>query len=65
MDPFGDGKRTVMEPRPPSAKNPDVCYGDWGCIEDEQQWIIDHPNGEISREEQEAMDLYASEERSE
>lgn len=52
-----------MEPRPPGPKNPDVCYGNWDCVEDEQQWMRDHPNGEISQEEQEAMDNYASEEK--
>lgn len=48
-----------MEPRPPGSSNPDICYGDWGCIEEEQQWLKDHPNGEISEEEQRSMDQYA------
>lgn len=50
-----------MEPRPPSPRSPDVCYGDWDCIEEEQQWIKDHPDGKISKKEQRAMDEYASE----
>lgn len=50
-----------MEPRPPGSSNPDVCYGNWDCVQEEQQWIKDHPEGGISKEEQEAMDQYVSE----
>jgi hypothetical protein len=41
-----------MEPRPPTANSPDVCFENWDCIEQQHQWMRDHPPPE------EQLDIY-------
>lgn len=38
-----------------------ICYGDAECWDRHEQWERDHPNGEISEEEQKSMDQYDAE----
>lgn len=53
--------RNIASQTEEDPEEDDVCFGDPFCLAEQRQWREDHPNEEISDEEQRSMDLYASE----